>query len=141
MARFDCDGVLLDYDDDGSGPPIVLLHGLSLSRRTWDRFLPDLERQYRVVRLDQRGHGTSSHAGSYVLDSYLDDTVTFSQCFKFIALLPTDRSKNSFPRNLSFRLLTKFLELLQSDVVQPIHFLESSLQRQMFLHDRMTPEV
>jgi pimeloyl-ACP methyl ester carboxylesterase len=78
MARFDRDGLSLAYDDDGSGPPIVLLHGLSLSRRTWDRFIAGLEGRFRVVRLDQRGHGESSHAaGTYVLDTYLADTVAF----------------------------------------------------------------
>lgn len=78
MASFERDGLSLGYDDGGSGPAIVLLHGLSMSRRTWDRFLPDLEGRFRVVRLDQRGHGESSHApGTYVLDTYVSDTVAF----------------------------------------------------------------
>ena len=78
MARFEHDGQSLGYDDDGSGPPIVLLHGLSMSRMTWDRFVPDLVDRFRVVRLDQRGHGESSHAsGTYVLDNYIADTVAF----------------------------------------------------------------
>lgn len=76
--RFEHDGVSLAYDDDGSGPAIVLLHGLSMSRRTWDRFVSDLEDRFRVVRLDQRGHGESSHSpGTYVLDTYISDTATF----------------------------------------------------------------
>ncbi len=80
MAVFERDGVQLAYDDSGSrdGPAIVLLHGLSMSRATWARFLADLEGRFRVVRLDQRGHGESSHVpGTYVLDTYLADTVAF----------------------------------------------------------------
>jgi pimeloyl-ACP methyl ester carboxylesterase len=78
MASFEHDGVTLGFDDDGSGPPIVLLHGLSMSRRTWDRFVSDLRERFRVIQLDQRGHGESSHApGTYVLDTYLSDTVAF----------------------------------------------------------------
>lgn len=78
MERFERDGLSLRFDDDGSGPAIVLLHGLSLSRRTWDGLVPDLMGRFRVVRLDQRGHGESSHApGTYVLDTYLADTVAF----------------------------------------------------------------
>jgi pimeloyl-ACP methyl ester carboxylesterase len=78
MAYYERDGLSLGYDDDGSGSAIVMLHGLSMSRRTWDRFLPDLEGRFRVVRLDQRGHGESSHApGTYVLDTYVSDTVAF----------------------------------------------------------------
>ncbi len=78
MSSFDRDGLTLSYDDEGSGPPIVFLHGLSMSRRTWERFVPSLQERFRVVRLDQRGHGESSHApGTYALDTYLADTVGF----------------------------------------------------------------
>ncbi|MEX0874189.1 MAG: alpha/beta hydrolase [Actinomycetota bacterium] len=78
MGHFERGGLSLGYEDDSSGPAIVLLHGLSMSRRTWDRFLPDLEGRFRVVRLDQRGHGESSHApGTYILDTYVSDTIAF----------------------------------------------------------------
>ena len=80
MSEFQHGGLSLAYDDTGTPdvPTIVLLHGLSMSRATWDRFLPDLDGRFRVVRLDQRGHGESSHApGTYVLDTYLADTVAF----------------------------------------------------------------
>jgi pimeloyl-ACP methyl ester carboxylesterase len=78
MAFFAHDGLQLAYEDDGAGLPLVLLHGLSMSRRTWDQFVPDLTKEFRVVRLDQRGHGESSHAsGTYVLDTYIADTIAF----------------------------------------------------------------
>jgi pimeloyl-ACP methyl ester carboxylesterase len=80
MAVLERRDVTLVYDDSGpaDGPAIVLLHGLSMSRQTWARFVPDLEKRFRVLRLDQRGHGESSHAkGTYVLDTYLADTVAF----------------------------------------------------------------
>lgn len=79
MSRFERDGLSLAYDDTGGAPElptIVFLHGLSMSRATWARFVPRLEQQFRIVRVDQRGHGESSHAaGTYVLDTYLADTV------------------------------------------------------------------
>jgi pimeloyl-ACP methyl ester carboxylesterase len=78
MPTFERDGVTLAYDDSGASdaPAMVFLHGLSMARTTWARFLPDLEERFRVVLLDQRGHGESSHApGTYVLDTYVADTV------------------------------------------------------------------
>ena len=77
MATFEGHGISLGYDDTGAGPAITFLHGLSMSRATWGRFLPDLEARFRVLRLDQRGHGESSHAGDYTLDSYIADAVAF----------------------------------------------------------------
>src|SRR5262245_14826927 len=43
----------------GEGPPIVLLHGLSSSSRIWDQVAARLSPRWRVVALDQRGHGRS----------------------------------------------------------------------------------
>lgn len=41
------------------GPPVVLVHGLASSARTWDLVAPILARRFRVVAIDQRGHGES----------------------------------------------------------------------------------
>ena len=43
----------------GDGGPIVLLHGLSSSSRIWDQVAARLAPRWRVVALDQRGHGRS----------------------------------------------------------------------------------
>ena len=56
-------GVSLAYEDDGSGPPIVLLHGLTASRGYVVMGSHTLERAgHRVVRYDARGHGESTPA-------------------------------------------------------------------------------
>lgn len=44
------------------GPDLVLLHGVGLDRSMWDRVLPALERDHRVIRVDLRGHGASRPA-------------------------------------------------------------------------------
>lgn len=40
------------------GPPVVFLHALGTSLRIWDEVVPFLP-QYRILRLDMRGHGKS----------------------------------------------------------------------------------
>jgi pimeloyl-ACP methyl ester carboxylesterase len=60
------DGVLLDGEQAGDGPPVVLLHGLSATRRNvvqGSRHL--IKRGYRLIAYDARGHGASSPGGSY----------------------------------------------------------------------------
>lgn len=42
------------------GPPIVLVHGLASSARTWDLLAPLLAPLFRVIAIDQRGHGESA---------------------------------------------------------------------------------
>lgn len=63
MATFTTtDGVEIDFRDTGataSGRTLVLLHGWSQSRATWDRAVPALAAQHRVVSYDHRGHGRS----------------------------------------------------------------------------------
>jgi pimeloyl-ACP methyl ester carboxylesterase len=58
----------------GEGPPIVLLHGLSATRRNvvqGSRHL--VKRGYRLVAYDARGHGASSAAPEYDYAELLDD--------------------------------------------------------------------
>ncbi|MFD3337093.1 alpha/beta fold hydrolase [Streptomyces sp. NPDC058700] len=54
------DGVRLSCRDwSGSGPPVVLLHGLTGHAGEWDTLAQALSPRYRVVAVDQRGHGAS----------------------------------------------------------------------------------
>lgn len=48
----------LDYG--GTGRTVVLLHGLASNARFWDLAAPILARSFRVLALDQRGHGSSA---------------------------------------------------------------------------------
>jgi pimeloyl-ACP methyl ester carboxylesterase len=52
--------VKLAWRDSGtSGPPVVLIHGITEDHRAWDDFVPELSRDARVIRIDLPGHGRS----------------------------------------------------------------------------------
>ncbi len=53
------DGSTIHGVEAGSGRPIVLLHGVTLSVATWAYQLAALQKEYRVIALDARGHGGS----------------------------------------------------------------------------------
>ena len=47
---------------EANGPPLVLLHGFTSHARTWDHFAEAMADRFRVLALDQRGHGDSDRA-------------------------------------------------------------------------------
>ena len=53
--------------------PILLLHGASASRDTWDETKQQLMDRYCVWTLDFRGHGHSDRAPNYNLAGYVSD--------------------------------------------------------------------
>jgi non-heme chloroperoxidase len=69
------DGVKIFFKDQGSGQPIVFSHGWPLSSDDWDaQTLFFLNRGYRVVAHDRRGHGRSAPVGGgHDMDRYADD--------------------------------------------------------------------
>jgi non-heme chloroperoxidase len=69
------DGVRIFFKDWGSGQPIVFSHGWPLSSDDWDaQMLFFVNRGFRVIAHDRRGHGRSSQtAHGHDMDHYADD--------------------------------------------------------------------
>ena len=68
----------LYYEDNGSGPPVVLLHGWPLDSRSWEGQLPALvQAGNRVITYDRRGSGRSSRpTGGHDFDTLAADLDT-----------------------------------------------------------------
>jgi len=62
-------------DHGGEGPTLLLLHGVTRCGKDWEPLLPALTTAYRVIAFDQRGHGGSERAASYLVTDYIDDVV------------------------------------------------------------------
>lgn len=60
MAFFEAsDGVKLYYQQKGKGNSIVLVHGWSADHTAFDQSFEELSKNYQVISLDLRGHGSS----------------------------------------------------------------------------------
>lgn len=73
-------GVTLEYAEQGrpDGIPVVLLHGYTDSRHSWNLVLPRLPPRYRVFAITQRGHGESSKpADGYRVADFAGDVAAF----------------------------------------------------------------
>lgn len=67
----------LDYGDSDK-PPVILLHAGGLHKELWDPIARDLCHYYRVLVMDQRGHGdTHKPIDDYHWQRFGDDLVAF----------------------------------------------------------------
>jgi pimeloyl-ACP methyl ester carboxylesterase len=60
-------GLTIAYDQIGSGPPMVFVHGLTYDRRMWIPVIEKLSYTHACINIDLPGHGKSSDAPSYNL--------------------------------------------------------------------------
>ncbi|MDQ0487292.1 non-heme chloroperoxidase [Streptomyces thermodiastaticus] len=76
------DGTTIFYKDWGprDGQPLVFHHGWPLSADDWDaQMLFFLQRGYRVIAHDRRGHGRSDQtAGGHEMDTYAADVAALT---------------------------------------------------------------
>jgi pimeloyl-ACP methyl ester carboxylesterase len=68
MPFAEVNGLRLYYEDEGSGPPLVLLNAATLTvgegwRGGWATLRPYRSERYRVVHVEPRGHGRTDNPG------------------------------------------------------------------------------
>ncbi|MEK8107951.1 alpha/beta hydrolase [Micromonospora sp. M12] len=75
---FTVGGLRLSYLDlGGAGAPLLALHGHYNEASAFAPLAEALTPRWRVIALDQRGHGESDRAGSYERDDYVADVAAF----------------------------------------------------------------
>lgn len=74
-------GLRFHYREWGAtdAPPLVLLHGFTGHARSWDSFARAMADHYRVLALDQRGHGETEWAAEYGVTRMVEDVEAFRQ--------------------------------------------------------------
>ncbi len=55
------DDLIIHYRDEGTGPTLLLLHGVASSLHTWDDWVKRLSSDYRIIRVDLPGHGLTGN--------------------------------------------------------------------------------
>ena len=73
---------VLEWSNEGV--PLILLHGLGNEAHLWDDFVPVVAPHYRVIALDQRGHGDSDWdpEARYDAESMTDDLEAVLDAFE-----------------------------------------------------------
>jgi esterase len=71
--------MILNYKTQGSGPPILILHGLFGMLDNWKSIANQLETDYSVYLLDLRNHGRSPHDGDHSYTAMAEDIREFME--------------------------------------------------------------
>ena len=75
--------VRLFYEEEGSGAPVLLIHGFGTSTYTWRHVAPELARNHRVIAVDLKGFGQS--------DKPMDERYSVFDQAELLAQLIEDR--------------------------------------------------
>jgi len=73
------DGVKLHWEERGSGPTVLLTPYWAMHPSVFDPIEAVLERQFRVVRFDERGTGQSDRVGPYDMETGVTDLETICE--------------------------------------------------------------
>lgn len=77
------DAPALMADVAGTGPLVILLHGVGGGRRNWNDQLPALAQYARAVAVDHRGYGDSGdYDGQLAFTDFADDVIRVADYFK-----------------------------------------------------------
>ena len=59
MAQLLIDDIRIAFDDEGSGPPVIFVHGYPFNRSLWNEQVAAFRQTHRVITPDLRGFGDS----------------------------------------------------------------------------------
>ncbi|NOU91876.1 alpha/beta fold hydrolase [Paenibacillus sp. LMG 31456] len=80
---FEHEGTRFAYTEKGEGEAVVLLHGFCGSSAYWNKLMPLLPNNYRIIAPDLRGHGSSSAPeGDYTMEVLAEDLAQLLQHLK-----------------------------------------------------------
>lgn len=75
--------LLINYEDEGSGPVLLFLHGWGASLKSYDALAGQLAKKYRIIRLDFPGFGQSTvPPASWTVDDYAQLTLALLEKLK-----------------------------------------------------------
>ena len=76
MPKALINGIQLYYEDNGTGFPLLLIHGFSGTTKSWKGQVDAFSKRYRFITFDMRGHGQTDapdDLSQYTLDLVIED--------------------------------------------------------------------
>ncbi len=74
MPTADVNNIKIAYEIYGDGEPLILIHGYSYNKSAWIVQIDDLSKHFKIIALDVRGSGESSHPEEqFTIDNLVED--------------------------------------------------------------------
>ncbi|MFW9954756.1 MAG: alpha/beta fold hydrolase [Candidatus Thorarchaeota archaeon] len=79
MNEFTIDGIVLRYRIIGKGSHVLMIHGLGSDMRAWEFQEKPLSKHFKLILVDQRGHGRSTGPGMNMIpaETFANDMNAF----------------------------------------------------------------
>jgi len=117
MNAVDVNGATLEYLEQGSGTPVVFVHGSASDRRTWDGQLGAFADRFRVIAYSRRYHWPNapiSGGSSYSLGEQVDD---LAQILRALDATPAHLVGHSYGGLICLQLASTAPDLVRSLVL------------------------
>src|SRR5262245_36207500 len=95
---------MINFDRGGSGPPLVLLHGIAHRWQAWEPILDELSNHHDVIALDLPGFGRSPRISRREPRSILDVTAQLAEFFISLGIERPHVAGNSLGGALALEL-------------------------------------
>jgi pimeloyl-ACP methyl ester carboxylesterase/tetratricopeptide (TPR) repeat protein len=90
-------GVVIPYVEQGpaAGTPVIFLHGVTDSWRSFEHLLPELPPAMRAIAITQRGHGDASRPATYRYTDMAGDVAAFMDALQIRSAVLVGHSMGS----------------------------------------------
>lgn len=83
MPKINIGDIETNYQEQGIGTPLILIHGLNSDISGWIFVMPEFAKYYRTITIDVRGHGESGKPDiPYSIKMFSDDLYEFCKILK-----------------------------------------------------------
>ena len=103
-------------DQGGDGEPLIALHAYWMEAGSYAHLAKALAPQWRVIALDQRGHGHSDHADDLSWDAFMGDLGAFLDHLGIDR--PVTLAGNSLGGTVAFRFAARHPERVRALIVE-----------------------
>ncbi|MBX9827189.1 MAG: alpha/beta hydrolase [Xanthobacteraceae bacterium] len=124
----------MNIAEAGSGPAVLLLHGLGWDRSLWNPTIENFASQYRMIAADTRGHGaTDKPDGPYDMEMFARDYAALAAALGLKRVCVIGLSQGG--------MVAQKLALIRPDLVSALVLVSTSCRSDPSLRDNMEARI